>query len=98
MSENYYKYAPVIGGNGLKVKVGSYDEYKYFSVIPCLKGEEGKNAEKIFFLSPKLYPGYKQMMSTENGRNIIKNWEERKKLYENKENKPKINVSSVLIK
>lgn len=75
-NNDYYKYAPVIGGGpNLKVRVGSFDEYKYFSVMPCLKGEAAKHAEKIFYLSPKFYPGYEQMMSTEKGRKIIRDWE-----------------------
>ena len=97
-----YKYASVIGGEpNLKVKVGSLEELKYFSVMPCLKGEAGKHSEKVFYLSPKFYPGYENMMATENGRRKIQEWEERRANYitetEEKEYNT-INKSSVIIK
>lgn len=54
----YGKFAPVIGGGDLKVRVGSKDELKYFTVMPCYTLKKGRtveqlqNAEKVFYISP----------------------------------------------
>jgi hypothetical protein len=73
-----YSLAPVIGCDE-KVRVGSLDELKYFCVMPLTLSGCGdhKGPKKVFYLSPKYYPGYEELISTDKGKRIVSIWQRR---------------------
>jgi hypothetical protein len=86
------EYRHVIGGHpNLRVKIGTNQEKYYFSVMPCKLLSDGcseddiQNVEKKFYISPRHYPEYEEMMKSETGKNIIKKWERKQsELYDKK--------------
>ena len=76
----------VVGCEGLSIVPGSSEESLYFSVMPTdyvttaskvpkeTQLSSLKNVKKVFYLTPRDYPGYSQMMATAEGKKIIEIW------------------------
>ena len=83
----------VIGCQGLTVVPGTPEEDFYFTVMPSCSHNSSnsmkniKNQKKVFYLTPRHYPGYSELMTTEAGKKIIGKWEKKqtKKDLETKE-------------
>ena len=65
-------YVKVVGSQDKLVKLGSKDELLYFRVMDA--GVYSNSSEKTFYLNPKDYPGYYDLMNTPQGRKIVENF------------------------
>ena len=68
-------YSPVIGDPDVYVKRGTFDELLYFKVKPSAE------LNKIFYLTPSHYPGYNDLIESDYGRYVVKEWEKNVEKY-----------------
>ena len=98
----------VVGCPGLTVRPGTTDEKFYFSVMPAksydsIPSPNGvsvhnlKNPKKIFYLTPKNYPGYDELVATESGKKIVQDWWKRQKLYKDLETNDQTGLDNFVV-